>query len=210
MLRLARNKSRGFTIIELIVSMSILAILLFGLSMIYFSSYRVYLRTAWKLPPFDAATLATESMTRELRGAMLIDSFGSNWLVAVMPRKDNNRDNIIYADPNGGSLSLVIGDEIRFYMSNSTGSLDADGNCLWMAVKPYGQSMFTPKKKLADNIHPELNPTDPNTGQPKPMFTYYPDETRLYGVEMLITATSRVYGHEQTQSADTEVYLRNL
>jgi hypothetical protein len=70
--------------------------------------------------------------------------------------------------------------------------------------------MFTPKKKLADNVHPELNPTDPNTGQPKPMFTYYPDETRLYGVEMLITATSRVYGHEQTQTADTEVYLRNL
>jgi len=198
----------GMTLIELLVAMTILAALMFGVSMIYFSCLKVYLRTAWKLPPYDEATMAVQEMTRQMRDAMLIDSFGADWLVVVIPRKDANHDNVLI--DAGGSLSLTPGNQLAFYLSDDTGSLTASGNNLWLAVKAEGAESFTPKKKLAENIHPELNPTNPTTGQPYTMFRYWPDETRLWGVEMWITSTAQVYGQTRTQFAHSEVYLRNL
>ncbi len=193
---------------ELLVAMGILAGLLFTISMIYFSCLRVYLRTAWKLPPYDEATMATDELTRRLRDAMLVDSFGADSLVVVLPRKDANHDNVLAAVD--GTLTLIAGRRLAFYLSDDSGSMTATGNNLWMAVKEEGSTTFVPKKKIAENIHPELNPVDTQTGQPKPMFRYWPDETRLWGVEMCITSTAQVHGESRTQTASSEVYLRNL
>lgn len=202
------KERRGMTLIELLVAMSILGILLFGLSMIYFSCIKTYLKSAWKLPPYDEATLATQDMSRRLREAMLVEDFGSNYLIAVLPAKDANRDNVLAF--SNTSASLVVGKKIYFYMADVSGALGTEGHCLWLAEAPAGTSDFVPKKLIGENIHPELNPTDPATGLPKPMFRYYPSETRLYGVEMLVTSTSDVHGELKTQTADAEVYMRNL
>jgi hypothetical protein len=196
------------TLVELLVSMSILAGLLFGLSMIYFSCLKIHLQTAWKLPPYDEATMAVSEMTRHMQEGMLIEGFGTDWLIAAIPRKDANRDFVLVSD--GDSLSVVAGRRIAFYLSDDSGSMSTDGNTLWMAIKEEGAESFTPRKKIAENIHPELNPINPQTGQVRPMFRYWPDETRLWGVEMWITSTAQVYGQQQTQTSHSEVYLRNL
>jgi len=206
--RCKRRRSRGITLVELLISMSILSALLAGVSLIYFSCLKTYLRSAWKLPPYDEATMAVGEMTRRLREAMLIDSFGPAWLVVVVPRKDTNGDNVLASVD--GTLSLVPGKRLAFYLSDDSGSLGSSGNDLWMAVKEEGSDFFVPKKRIAENIHPELNPVDPSTGQPRPMFRYWPDEVRLWGVEIWVTSTSRVYGQLRTQTTHSEVYLRNL
>jgi hypothetical protein len=64
--------------------------------------------------------------------------------------------------------------------------------------------------KIADSIHEELNPTDPATGLPRTMFKYWPDLTRLWGIEMWMTSTATVHGRAKTQTAHSESYLRNL
>jgi hypothetical protein len=206
----------GTTLIELVVCMVMLAGLMFAISMIYFSCLKVNQRAAWKLPPYDAATLSVEDMTRRLREAMLIDSYGNNWLIVVMPRKDSNHDNLLTL--TSGTLSLTAGDMYCFYLTDANGTLnfDADGNVtstgnyLWLAIKPYGATSFSPHKLIGENIHPELNPTDPDTGQPQAMFRYYPDEVRLWGVAMCVTSISVVHGQSRSQTASSEVYLRNL
>jgi len=205
---LISQKNRGVTLIELLVAMSIFSMLMITLSIIYFSCLKAYMRTAWKLPPYDEATMAVQDMTRRLRGAMLIDDFGDQYVVVVLPKKETNGDNSLVLVDN--QLSLVAGKKLRFYLSDSSGSLEAAGNYLWMAEAPENSTTFSPKRKIAENIHPELNPTDPATGLPKPLFRYYPDETRLWGVELVITSTAQVYGQLHTQTANSEVYMRNL
>jgi prepilin-type N-terminal cleavage/methylation domain-containing protein len=205
---LRRNRRRGVTLIELLLAISIFSVLMVAVSIIYFSCLNVYLRAAWKLPPYDEATMGVNEMTRRLRDGMLIDAFAADWLVVILPRKDANKDNVLISVD--GQLSLVAGNKLKFYLSDSSGDLNTTGNYLWMAEAPEGTNNFTPKKKIAENIHPELNPTDPATGDPQPLFRYYPDETRLWGVEMVLTSTANVHGELRTQTADTEVYLRNL
>jgi len=205
---LRKRSSRGLTLIELLISISILGGLMFSLSMIYFSCLKVYLRSAWKLPPYDEATMSVQEMSRHLKEAMLIESYGPQWLIVAIPRKDANGDNVLVSD--GEHFSLVAGRRLAFYISDETGSFDAEGDCLWMAIQEEGAEGFTPRKLVGENIHPELNPTDPDTGLVRPMFTYWPDETRLWGVEMWVTSTSTVHGEQQTQTAHSETYLRNL
>ena len=196
------------TLIELLVAMAILAGLMFTTSLIYFSCLKIYQASIWKLPPYDEATLAVREISRQIRGAMLIDSFSNDWLIVVQPQKDANRDNVLAE--SAGALSLVAGDKVAFYLSDDTGSLAGTGNTLWMAIQLGGAGEFVPRKKIAENIHPELNPDDPDTGAPRPMFRYWPDETRLWGVEMWITSTAQVHGEVRFQTEYSEVYLRNL
>lgn len=200
---------RGVTLMELMVAVGLMGILAYSTSMIYFSVLNIYTKQIWKLPPYDAATAAVQRVSKEIREAMQIDSHGSTYLVVVMPQKSSDRENVLTLGEDG-NYHLTQGDYVRYYLSNATGSLDATGNCLWKAVKPQGTEVFTPKVKIADNIHPELNPVNADTGSPHAMFKYWPDETRLWGVETWMTSTEVVHGQAKTQSAHSESYLRNL
>ncbi len=206
--KLLNKKNAGFTLIELIVSMSVMSLLTFGLSMIYFSCLKTYQNSYWKMPPYDEATVATQEIAQKLQGAMLIDSFGTDWLIAVMPQLDANRD--IVLDNDDGDLSMTAGNKLFFYLSDESGSMTTQGNMLWMAVKEAGAEEFVPKKQIAENVHPELNPIDPATGEVRPMFRYWPNADHLWGVEMWITSTTNVHGELRPQTAYSEVYLRNL
>jgi hypothetical protein len=42
------------------------------------------------------------------------------------------------------------------------------------------------------------------------MFKYWPDDNHLWGVEVWMTSTSTVYGELRTQTAHSQIYLRNL
>ena len=208
MKRILRRGTGGFTLPELLVAMSVMGAMARTVSLIYFSVLGTYNKNMWRLRPYDEATKSVERVASEVREAMVIDTFGSQALIVIMPEKDAGRDNVL-AD-TGSGLALSQGDWLAFYLSDETGAIDAQGHCLWKAVKPKGAMIFQPRIMIADDIHPELNPVDPSTGQPRAMFKYWPDEVRLYGVEMWITSTSTVKGELKSQTAHTECYLRNL
>jgi hypothetical protein len=132
-------------------------------------------------------------VTRDLRGAMQIHDHGAQAIVAIVPQRDANHDNVLALGADN-QYYLVQGDYVAIYLSDQTGSLTATGNCLWKAVKHQGEANFTPRVKIADNIHPELNP----------------DETHLWGVEVWMTSTGVVHGQTLTQTAHSESFLRNL
>ena len=205
----ATRRDGGFTLPELLVAMAVMGCLAWTVSLIYFSVLGVYNKNIWRLRPYDEATKAVERVAKEVREAMLIDSAGTSGLTVIMPEKDANRENVL-VDDGQGHLVLSQGDWVAFYLSDNTGAMGATGHCLWKAVKPKGAASFVPRVKIAEDIHPELNPVDPTTGLTRPMFTYWPDVTRLWGVEMWITSTSTVHGQLQPQTAHTESFLRNL
>jgi prepilin-type N-terminal cleavage/methylation domain-containing protein len=198
---------RGFTLPELMVAAGVMGILAYGTSMIYFSVLKIYNQQIWRFPPYDAATAAVARVSDEMRDAMLIEEHGPDYIVCVMPLKDANRENVLTLGPDGYQLNQ--GDRVEYYLSDQTGSLEVAGNCLWKAVKAPGADSFTPRVRIADNIHPEMNPTDPDTGQPRAMFKYWPDDVRLWGVEVWMTSTAQVHGQMNTQTAHSESYLRN-
>ena len=202
------GRRRGVTLVELMIAGGVMAILAYGVSTIYFSTLHIYNQYIWHLPPYDAATAAVQRLSRELREGMLIESHGTAFMSIIMPQKGANGDNVLTLGADG--YYLTQGDRVAFYLSNNTGALEAQGNCLWKAVEPRGTVGLVPRAKIADNIHPELNPTDPDTGQPRPVFKYWPDDIRLWGVEMWVTSTATVHGQARTQTAHSECYLRNL
>ncbi len=206
--RILSRRRSGVTLAELLVAVGLMGILAYGCSMIYFSVLNIYNDQIWRLPPYDEATAATDRLTKELQESMLIYAHANSSVIVVMPQKDANGDNVLTLGADGYSLSQ--GDLVAFYVSDETGALDATGNCLWKAIQRQGESTFTPRIKIANNIYPELNPTDPATGLPRPVFRYWPDEVRLWGVELWITSISTVHGEAKTQTAHSEVYLRNL
>lgn len=199
---------RGVTIIELMIACGLMAVLGYTSSMVYFSVLHTYNDKIWKIPPYDNATAAVKRLSRELPEGMLIESAAADRIVLVMPLKNSERENVLTLTESGYVLSQ--GERVCFYLSDATGALDATGNCLWKAVKPVGGTDFVPRIMIASSIHPELNPIDPATNLPRPMFTYRPDEVRLWGVEMWMTSIATVHGETRTQTAHTEVYLRNL
>lgn len=203
-----RDRKRGFTLPELLVAMAVMGALAWTISMIYFSVLSIYNRNMWKLRPYDEATKAVERITDEAREAMIIQTDTPGELRMVLPEKDANRDNVLVSTSLG--LALSQGDVVVIYMSDQTGAYGAAGHCLWKGVQPKGTIELVPKVMIADDIHPELNPVNPATGQPRPLFKYWPDTRHLWGVEMWITSTALVRGHVQTQTAHGESYLRNL
>jgi len=205
---MSKNGKRGFTLPELLVAMAVMGVMAWTVSLIYFSVLGVYSKNMWRLRPYDEATRAVERVSEEVREAMVINTFGTQSLVVIMPDKDNNRDNVLV--DAGDGFVLAQGDWVAYYLSDETGGFDAQGHCLWKTVKSAGASDYVRRVKIAEDIHPELNPVDPATGQPRPMFKYWPDEVRLWGVEMWITSTSEVRGELKPQTAHTECYLRNL
>jgi prepilin-type N-terminal cleavage/methylation domain-containing protein len=203
-----QHRCKGMTLIELLVAMVGAAVIAYTISMVFFSTLGIYNRYIWRLPPHDAATAAVSRLSKELRAAMLIHDHADSALVAVDPLKDANRDNVLTAGPNG--FHLEQGEMVAFYLSDDTGALDAAGHDLWEAVKAVGATEFVPKVMIAQNVHPEMNPVDPDTGLVRPMFKYWPDEVRLWGVEIWVTSAGTVHGATQPRTAHCEVYLRNL
>jgi hypothetical protein len=197
------------TLIELLVAISVMGMLFYSISTIYFSVLNIYNNQIWKLPPYDAATAAVNRVSNEIRGAMQVESYGADWVVVAMPKKDTNHDNVLSLGGDG-QYHLLMGERYLYYLSDDSGSTDAVGHCLWKAVAAEGSEVFVPKVKIADSIHPELNPVDASTGLPHPIFTYWPDSTRLWGIEMWMTSTATVHNVTKTQTAHGESYLRNL
>jgi len=202
-----RDRKRGFTLPELLVAMAVMGALAWTISMIYFSVLSIYNRNMWRLRPYDEATKAIERITDEAREAMIIQTDTPGELRLVLPEKDANRDNVLISTSLG--LALSQGDVVVIYLSDRTGAYGAAGNCLWKGVQRKGTIELVPKAMIADDIHPELNPLDPATGQPRPLFKYWPDPYHR-GVEMWMTSTAAVRGQMRTQTAHGESYLRNL
>jgi prepilin-type N-terminal cleavage/methylation domain-containing protein len=203
----SRRGRAGVTLPELMIVMVMFSIILAAIFVLYLQSLRTWQRTNAEATAEECAAWAVEQMSWDLRLAMRVDDAGTTRLVVTLPLQDSEHRNVITVVD--GIPRLSNGDQIMFYLSNDTGSMDAQGDCLWKAVKPAGATYFTPRKKIAEGINPALNPVDPDTGQPTAMFVYWPDMLHSRGVQMTVTTVFKGGPHTYQRTETAEAYLRN-
>jgi len=203
----SRRSRAGVTLPELLIVMVTFTVVMGAVFVLHLQSLRTWYRAHAEATAEERAAWAVEQMSWDLRLAMRVDEAQPTWIVVTLPLQDDNHDNVITVQDCIPRLSN--GDQVMFYLSDDTGSLGAQGHCLWKAVKPVGGSHFLPRKKIAEGIYPQENPIDPDTGQPRPMFVYWPDMLHSRGVEMTVTAIHKGGPHTYQRTEIAEAYLRN-
>jgi prepilin-type N-terminal cleavage/methylation domain-containing protein len=202
-----RGGRAGLTLPELMVVMVTFSVVMGAVFALYLQSLRTWYRTNAETAAEERAAWAVDQMSWDLREALRVDDAFPTRITFTMPLQDSNHRNVITVVD--GTPRLSNGNQIMFYLSNESGSVNGEGNYLWKAVKPVGGSQFVPRKKIAEGIHPENNPVDPDTGQPTAMFIYWPDVLHTKGVQMAVTATAKGGPHTYQRTEISEAYLRN-
>ena len=59
------DRSRGFTLPEVLLAGVLMAMIAYASSTIYFSALNINNETIWRLPPYDSATFAVQRVTDE-------------------------------------------------------------------------------------------------------------------------------------------------
>lgn len=106
-----QNKSRGFTLIEVLVSMAIFSVLLFAVTSLLLSVVQNPQRELNSMGNIDQAKTVVSTFVNELRGAVT----GNDGSYPINQAGDNQ---IIFYTNYGGSGTIV--NRIRYYISGNT------------------------------------------------------------------------------------------
>jgi hypothetical protein len=101
---------------------------------------------------------------------------------------------------------LVEGDYAVYYRGDAEGNIAVDGDRIWRRLVSGTDGTVIKEQVIADNIID--NPND-DTGNPKPMFIYWPDIYRLRSVEVTVTVQERQGNRTATKTMNGELTLRN-
>jgi type II secretory pathway pseudopilin PulG len=209
-----RERSGGYTLAEALVSMTILGILLVGVSSLYFASYRLWRRGEPANTAERAAALAVQRMVPDLRSGLLASELDSpNNLTGIRIRlpartwdaSEAGHLNVILTDAVGAPY-LAAGDYVLYYRGTEYGYATPTGSVLWRVLaQPDGHILR--QTKLVENVVD--NPPLPGQTEPKPMFLYWPDVTRLKSVEITVTVREAMGSESATVTMLSELTLRN-
>ena len=193
-------RRQGVTLIELLVTMTILVVVLGALMSLYLSCLRSYAVQALGASAQTQARWAVRAATPYLREMRVITHAQSNYLRWHPPKTDQ-------LPPDLG----VEGHVLVIYPGTEQGQPDTDaGDHLWLASNQRGG--LTPVKLLADDIVP-------GTGV---QFTYLlsdgtevsplagGDKSRLRGVRMAVTTVQYVHGQPRYATQEGTVVLRTF
>ncbi len=204
---------RGVTLAEALTVAVVLGIVFASVSAIYSMSMRGwYLGTAETFAE-QKASWVIRRMGPDLRQAMSVTPAAppndSVYLVLQIPAKSYDTGEGAYlnqvAVDGYGDPYLVPGNYVVYYRGNENGSLDDSGDRLWRKVAAPDGTVLK-EQVLADNVAD--NPND-DTGNPKPMFIYWPDIYRLRSVEITVTVLESRGHREARKTVTGELSLRN-
>jgi hypothetical protein len=138
----------GFTLIELTVAAGVSAIVL----TLVVSTLAFALRQTARVGSQASVAIAFSNAVERMRPT-IVDSYlcsavsvgnGTTGLQCDMPDTTYSSNYAPYRVDTSGAARYRAGASYLFYKSDSTGSLSANGNCLWRATKASGASVFTP------------------------------------------------------------------
>lgn len=207
------RRAAGFTLPEVMTAMVVMVIVIGGISAIYMASMRMWYRGAAENYAQQNASWAVQRIVPEVREGLSVTTAGSPYesvcIVVRLPSKvyDSGEDTYLneVATDAYGNPYLVPGGWVMYYRGTEYGSISLEGDRLWRFS--IGSDGTTYKQQVvAENIVD--NPPDA-TGNPKPMFIYWPDIYRLESVEITVT-THEELGHRVAEATMRgEVNLRN-
>ncbi len=188
-----RPRRLGLTLAELLVAISVTAVLLGSVLAISLQATHIFATTGSHISPQNAQMLAMRRVAKELRQAMLINTAPSTGVLAevVLPKKDPVTGfNQITENPVTHELGLTQGDTIRYFLGvqkfpnagNHTtwyANPDSNGNALFRAdnTTPLTGSGYLNASVIIAGINslPMVpDPTHPASLIPCPIFAFWP------------------------------------
>jgi prepilin-type N-terminal cleavage/methylation domain-containing protein len=181
------------TLIEVMMTMTILAIISVGVSGLYIQAIKMYKRGQREATSRDKAALALAKMMPDIREAFNVDYPGPSLIVITMPAKDNQGHYVV--DPI--TKTLVAGIQIAFYQSDANGTYDdVDGRYIWRCERPHPGVAWTSKGVVMDGVE-DLT------------FTYAPSIVLLELVRATVTVGQGEHPGYYNRTEVAEVWIRN-
>jgi prepilin-type N-terminal cleavage/methylation domain-containing protein len=140
-------KQRGFTLMELMVTMTVAALIFSVVLDVWHVSSVNQKHLLTKTQSFANTTSVLDIIEREARQAIRFEiktsTSGKSLYTFVMPANRDANNNFTPVR-TGNGLVYQEGQQVQYYLSNTTGSPTANGNILWRATAPAGSAVFTP------------------------------------------------------------------
>jgi len=194
------SKQKGFTLIELVTTIGIIAIISSALAVFVVDNYRFQSRTLSQGQSFGEAQRAVDKMKREIRGA----TRGAN---GAFPIANAAADNLtIYSDYDyDGSI-----EQVRYFVSGNTfyrGIIEpqADDDI----YPPDQETVSVISANLANDSTPIFSYyTDTYSGSEPAMNPVITPNIRIVRIYLIIDTSPQINSGRYT--IDTLVHLRNL
>jgi hypothetical protein len=169
-----------------------LGIVSLGVTGLYTSSLKMYMRGQREATSRDKASLALERMMPEIQEAYNVDYPGPSLIVIILPQRGS--DGRYTLDPS--TKALVSGKRVAFYQADQTGVIGTTGRYIWRAEQPSSSSTWTSKNVIMDDVE-DLS------------FTYAPSITMLELVQAAITVGQGEDPGYFNRTEVAEVWIRN-
>jgi len=136
-----RNSERptaraGFTLVELMIAVTVLSLILTSLCGIYFAVANEWQRQDGRGTALAATSNACTKLSDyicQAKGVVVLNRFTTGDAIAVnLPA--NTANGIYVPTWSSGKMQYQTGNWIVFYLSNSSGSYGVSGNILWAAT----------------------------------------------------------------------------
>jgi len=203
----------GVSLPEVLTVVMVLSLIIGTVSAIYISSMRAWARGSTEAYSEQKASWAIERMFPDIRLGMSVvpgvAPHEASYIAIQLPQRnfdtgENAYLNQIATDANGRPY-LVPGGCVVYYRGDAAGNADIQGDHVWRRQVAADGSILK-QDSLADHVVD--NPPD-ESGQPKPMFIYWPDIYRLKSVEVTVSVRERQGTRVSETTINGEISLRN-
>lgn len=214
MRRRTHSRIGGVTLPEVLTAVMVFAVIAGAVSAIYTTAIKTWYVGAAENYAEQKASLAVQRMVPDLQQGVAVTAASSPYdaiCIAIrLPAKVYDSGEGVYlnqvATDGEGKPYLVEGDWAVYYRGNEYGHLSLTGDRIWRRVVRASDGATLRQQVLADNV---VDNPDDGTGNPMPMFIYWPDIYRLRSVEVTVTVQEE-YGHRTaTKTMNGELALRN-
>jgi len=215
MRRRTHRRRIGVTLPEVLAATMVLSVVVGSVSAIYNSALRTWYTGASENYAQQKASLAVQRMVPDLQQGLSVTPASSPYdtiCIAVrLPAKTYESGQGVYLNQLAvdaeGKPYLLQGDWAVYYRGNQYGHISLTGDRIWRRLVRSSDGAILKQQMIADSIVD--NPVDPSTGNPKPIFIYWPDIYRLRSVEVTVTVEEE-HGHRTaTKTMNGETALRN-
>ena len=129
----SRSNASGFTLIELMITITILSMVVTALCYVFIANQKAFERQTGFSSALFATNTALSMMSDYVSNAkacITINRFGSNDALCIRLPVDSAYG-VYVPTLVENTFDYVDGQKVVFYLSNSTGSYGANGNILW-------------------------------------------------------------------------------
>ncbi len=207
-------RRRAITLPEVLTVVMVVSIIMGTVVSIYINSMRAYARGSTESYAQQKASAAIERMIPDIRMGMSVvpgvAPHEASYIAIELPQRDFDSGEGTYLNhietDGDGRPYLTPGGWVVYYRGDEDGNPAVDGDHVWRRLVADDGATILKQTPIVDNVVD--NPPD-GSGQPKPMFIYWPDMNRLQSVEITVTVREK-RGIRVTNTTMTgEVALRN-